>query len=196
MSTKIIMVLDRSGSMSGLESDVIGGFNSLLAEQKKLLKEAKFTTILFDNHYEILHDNIDIGLVKFITDNDYWARGTTALLDALGKTIVNVRRHSDKNDNVLFIINTDGLENASKEYNKQQIKDMIGECKDNLEWDFIFLGANIDAFAEGGSMNIDFNFNYDGTREGTQSMYSAVSKTVAIYTSNSGDLNTEHLNNI
>lgn len=186
MSNKIVFILDRSGSMSGLEKDVIGGFNSFLSEQKKLKDKAEVTTILFDHYYEVLHDNVDINKVEPITDKQYYPRGNTALLDAIGKTIKNIDNATKKKDNVLFVINTDGFENASREYNNQQIKELVEHYEKKHEWKFIFLGANMDAFSVGTNMGITYNFNYANTRDGISAMYAAVSNTTRGWRNTSG----------
>jgi len=149
--TELVFILDRSGSMGGLESDTIGGFNSMLAKQKVEPGECRITTILFDNKYEILHDRIDIKAVNAITDREYYVRGQTALLDAVGKTInkiggVQKNTAADhRAEKVLFVITTDGMENASREFNYEMINSMIKRQKSKYGWEFIFLGANIDA---------------------------------------------------
>jgi uncharacterized protein YegL len=187
MTTKIIMVLDRSGSMSGLEDDVIGGFNSFVSEQKKLKDTATLTTVLFDDKYEILHDNIDLQEVKSITNKEYIVRGgLTALLDAIGKTIKRVGPHTNKKDNVLFIINTDGKENYSKEFNSEQIRDLVKRQEEKHGWKFVFLGANIDSFAEGRNMGINQNFNYQKTEIGIHNLYAAMSDTTTMYRNTRG----------
>jgi len=150
-STELVFILDRSGSMSGLESDTIGGFNSMLEKQQEEAGECRLTTILFDEHVEILHDRLDIKAVKPMTKREYFVRGCTALLDAIGKTIdkiSNVQQSTSpeyRAEKVLFIITTDGMENASREFSCDKIKSLINEKKSECEWEFIFLGANIDA---------------------------------------------------
>lgn len=157
--TEIVFILDRSGSMHGLEGDTIGGFNSLLEKQKAEEGEAVVTTVLFDDKYELLHDRINIKGISPITTEDYYVRGCTALLDAIGSTISkidNTQKYTLKEqraENVIFVIVTDGLENASKEFTYKSIKEMV-ESKQKLGWEFIFLGANMDAIAEGGKIGI------------------------------------------
>ena len=187
--TELVFILDRSGSMGGLESDTIGGFNSMLAKQQAEPGECRVTTVLFDNHYEVLHDRIDVKAVNPITDKEYFVRGSTALLDAVGRTI-NKIKSVQKNtaedyraEKVLFIITTDGMENASCEYNYHKIKMMIERQKSMYGWEFIFLGANIDA-AEvasrfGVSRNRAQNFHNDG--EGIALNYAILSETVASF---------------
>ena len=148
--TEIVFILDRSGSMSGLEADTIGGFNSMLEKQKKQEGEALVSTVLFDSTCEVLHDRVDIQKVEKLTDRDYYVRGCTALLDAIGGAIHHIGnvhkyiREEDVPEHVMFIITTDGMENASREYSSDRVKKMIGEKKE-LGWEFLFLGANIDA---------------------------------------------------
>lgn len=174
--TEIVFLLDRSGSMAGLESDTIGGYNHFIEEQKKIKGEVNLTTVLFDNKYELLHDGEDIQKVKPITEKEYFVRGTTALMDAIGLTITKIQKRA-KNKKVIFVITTDGLENASKEYTKAKIKTMISSLK---EWEFIYLGANIDAYAEGMSIGISQKniANYQADKTFTKKMYSCISKAV------------------
>ena len=167
----IVFLLDRSGSMGGLESDTIGGYNSYLNKQKD--KNAKVTTVLFDDQYEMLHDRVEIGKVKKLTNKEYYVRGCTALLDAIGKTIKYMDKQNPKK--VVFVITTDGLENASREYNKEQIKELI---KGHSSWEFIYIGAGIDSYAEGSSIGIkESNIsNYVKDKRGTSKMFGAVDK--------------------
>ena len=151
--TEVVFILDRSGSMSGLEDDTIGGFNSILKKQREEDGDANVTTILFDNEIEMLHKRVNIKEIKNITSDDYYVRGCTALLDAIGYSInfmINVakNKNEEKAKNVLFIITTDGYENASKEYSYEKIKKMITYQKEKYNWKFLFLGANIDAISE------------------------------------------------
>lgn len=158
--TEIVFILDRSGSMAGLESDTIGGFNGLLEKQKENEGRAIVTTVLFDEKYELLHDRIDIKGIKPINDDDYFVRGCTALLDAVGRTISkidNVQKNTlklERAENVLFVIVTDGFENASKEYTYSAVKKLIEEKK-KMGWEFMFLGANIDAAEEASKIGIE-----------------------------------------
>ena len=167
----IVFLLDRSGSMGGLESDTIGGYNSYLSKQKD--KNAKVTTVLFDDQYEMLHDRVDIKKVKKLTSEEYYVRGCTALLDAIGKTINYI--DSCKPKKVIFVITTDGLENASKEFSKKKIKSLI---KKHDNWEFIYIGAGIDSYAEGSSIGIkDSNIsNYVKDRKGTSKLFGAALK--------------------
>lgn len=174
-TTEIVFILDRSGSMGGLEDDTIGGFNSMLAKNKKSEGEAYVTTILFDDKVETLHDREDIKEVKPITENEYYVRGCTALLDAVGRTISHIASvHKSLKENkpqkTIFIITTDGQENASKEYNKKTVKDLIEKQKKESGWEFIFLGANIDAAETAESIGIDRKraVNYRNDSKGVQ----------------------------
>ncbi len=184
--TELVFILDRSGSMSGLEKDTIGGFNSMLSKQKEIEGQANITTILFDNDYELLHDHISIRGVKPITKKDYYVRGTTALLDAVGKTIhkmISIQRNTTKEqqaEKVIFVITTDGMENASCEYNYNEIKRMIQKQKKNYDWEFIFLGANIDAEVEGERFGIDRDRSarFHNDTEGVELNYTAVSNAI------------------
>ena len=150
-STELVFVLDRSGSMGGLENDTIGGFNSMLSKQQAEPGECRITTVLFDHAYEILHDRIEIKAVSPISEREYYVRGQTALLDAIGRSI-NKIRNAQKNtaedyraDKVLFVITTDGMENASREFTYEMVKSLVEKQKEAHGWEFIFLGANIDA---------------------------------------------------
>jgi uncharacterized protein YegL len=157
--TELVFILDRSGSMSGLEGDTIGGFNAMLEKQKKEPGEAMVTTVLFDDQYELLHDRINLMGVMPMTDREYYARGTTSLLDAIGKTIQKIKgvqkntSEEMRAEKVLFVIITDGFENASREYSFGQVKKLIEEQKKN-NWEFLFLGANIDSEDTGRKMGI------------------------------------------
>lgn len=185
--TELVFILDRSGSMSGLESDTIGGYNSMLSKQKKEEGEATITTVLFDDEYELLHDRISIKGVDSITDKEYFVRGTTALLDAIGKTlnkIINVQRHTaedEKAENIMFVIITDGMENSSYEYNYDKIKNMIEHQKNKYGWEFIFLGANIDSVATAEHFGIDKDraADYKADSKGTLLNYEVISETVS-----------------
>ena len=170
-SIDIIFLLDRSGSMYGSEKDTIGGFNSFIKDQKKKEVQAKVTTILFDHGYEILYKRKDLYDVEDLTETEYYVRGSTALLDAIGKTIITMDREID--NDVLFVITTDGYENSSKEFTKSQIKNMII----NHSWEFIYLGADIDSYAEAAGIGIrqDRTANYEKTHDGINQMYEAMS---------------------
>lgn len=185
--TELVFILDKSGSMSGLESDTIGGYNAMLKKQQKESGEAIVTTVLFDDNYELLHDRINIKGIRPITEKEYFVGGCTALLDAMGKTIhkiVNVQKHTSEDqrpDKVMFIITTDGMENASREYTYEKIKKMVEYQKEKYEWEFIFLGANIDAISTAARFGIgaDRAANYHADSEGTRLNYEAVSHVVS-----------------
>ena len=165
----VVFLLDRSGSMGGIEKDTIGGYNSYIDSQRG--KNVKVTTILFDDKYEVLHNRVDVDNIKKLTNKEYYVRGCTALLDAIGKTI---REMEDKNPNkVIFIITTDGYENTSTKYNKSQIKELISVHKD---WKFMYIGADIDSYSEGRSLGIkdEFIANYKKTDRGISKLYNAL----------------------
>lgn len=185
--TELIFILDRSGSMSGLESDTIGGYNAMLGKQKKEPGEAVITTVLFDDKYELLHDRINLRGIQPITDNEYFVRGSTALLDAVGKTINkigNAQKHTaedERAEHVMFVITTDGMENASQEFSYEKIRQMIERQKSKYGWEFIFLGANIDAIATAERFGIreDRATNYNADSEGTLLNYDVICETVS-----------------
>ena len=185
--TELVFILDRSGSMSGLESDTIGGDNALLEKQKKEVGEAVITTVLFDDKYELLHDRINIRGIVPITDREYYVRGSTALLDAVGKTINkigNAQKHTaedERAEHVMFVITTDGMENASCEFSYAKVRKMIEHQKRKYGWEFIFLGANIDAIATAERFGIseDRAANYNADSEGTSLNYAVISETVS-----------------
>lgn len=185
--TELVFILDRSGSMSSLESDTIGGFNSMIEKQKKETGEAYVTTVLFNHEYTLLHDHVNLQDVQPMTAGDYWTRGTTALFDAVGSTINSVgRRLSDtpedeRPEKVIFVITTDGYENASKEFNRSKVKEMIEHQQSKYSWLFMFLGANIDAAEEASNMGINAMFarTYTASDVGTTSVYSAVTEALA-----------------
>ena len=169
----IVFLLDKSGSMSGSESDTIGGYNSFINKEKKSNTNSLVTTVLFDNNYHKLYDRININNVKKLTSKDYYVGGCTALYDAIGITI----NEMDKNnpDKVLFVITTDGLENASREYNKNNIKKLIESHKN---YEFIFLGAGIDSYSEGESIGIRKTniSNYSKSGRGINKMFASINK--------------------
>ena len=185
--TELVFILDRSGSMSGLEGDTIGGYNAMLEKQKKEQGEAVITTVLFDDKYELLHDRINLKGIQPITEKEYYVRGTTALLDAVGRTIskiVNVQKHTaedERAENVMFVITTDGMENASREYSYEKVRRMIEHQKSKHGWEFIFLGANIDAVdtAERFGIGQDRAVNYNADSDGTLLNYEVISETVS-----------------
>jgi uncharacterized protein YegL len=186
MKTELVFILDKSGSMAGLEGDTIGGFNSMLSKQQKAEGECFVTTVLFNNEYELLHDRISVNGISSITDKDYEVGGTTALLDAIGSTIqkiVNVQKKTkveERADKVLFVITTDGMENASREYSAVKIKKMVEYQKSKYDWEFLFLGANIDAVSTAAQFGIDEDYavDYHADEAGTQLNYEAVHEVV------------------
>ena len=184
--TEIVFILDRSGSMAGLEDDTIGGFNGMIAQQQKEAGEALVSTILFDNYTEVIHDRVDIQQVAPLTRSDYYVRGCTALLDAVGKSIRHIRnihkyaREEDRPEKTLFVITTDGMENASREYTYDRVRKMIEHQQEKYGWEFLFLGANIDAAKEAARFGIqaDRAANYHADHQGTAVVYEAVSQAV------------------
>ena len=184
--TEIVFILDRSGSMSGLESDTIGGYNAMLEKQKTAPGQAIVSTVLFDDHCEVLHDRLDIKTVVPMSDKEYFVRGCTALLDAVGGAIHHIgnihkyAREEDRPEKTLFIITTDGMENASRRYNYDRVKMMIERQKEKYGWEFIFLGANIDAVevADRFGISADRAANYHADSEGTQLNYEVVSEAI------------------
>ena len=180
--TELVFILDRSGSMSGLESDTIGGFNSMLAKQKQEPGGAWVSTILFNNERTVVHDRLPLENVPPLTERDYVPRGTTALLDAVGKAIHhigNIHKYARKEDvpeRTLFVITTDGLENASKHYTYDRIRHMIERQKEKYGWEFLFLGANIEAAAEAGRMGIDSRWaaEYRHDPEGVEDCFMSI----------------------
>lgn len=183
--TELIFILDRSGSMSGLESDTIGGFNAMLEKQKKEAGECRITTVLFDSQYELLHDRVDIDKVQPITEKDYFVRGSTALLDAMGKTMHKIERVQQcEPSRVLMVIITDGEENSSREYLLETIKMKVKFLKEK-SWEFIFLGANMDAVTTAGHMGIDPHHavDYVADSEGTELNFKVMSDAVSNFRS-------------
>lgn len=182
-TTELVFILDKSGSMGGLESDTIGGYNSMLTKQKEIEGKCRLTTVLFDNEYELLHDRIDIRAVSPITEKEYFVGGSTALLDAIGTTIHkigSVQRHTSdeyKAGKVMFVIITDGEENSSREYSAEKIKAQIEEQKTKHGWEFIFLGANIDAVQTAGrfGINADRAADYLADSKGTELNFKVMS---------------------
>ena len=184
--TEIVFILDRSGSMSGLEADTIGGFNSMIEKQKKTEGEALISTVLFDNTSEVIHDRVSVQNIKPMTDEDYMVRGCTALLDAIGGAIHHIgnvhkyARAEDVPEHTMFVITTDGMENASRKYDSEKVKKMIERQKEKYGWEFLFLGANIDAVetARGFGISEDRAVNYHSDSEGTQLNYEVVSEAI------------------
>ena len=184
--TELVFILDRSGSMSGLEKDTIGGFNSMLEKQRKEPGGAVVFTVLFDNEIEVIHDRVAIAEVPNLTDDEYFVRGCTALLDAVGSSIHhigNVHKYARKEDipeKTLFVITTDGMENASHRYSYDKVRSMIERQKERYGWEFIFLGANIDAAAEARKFGIDESMaaNYLCDEAGTALNYEVISEAI------------------
>jgi uncharacterized protein YegL len=187
--TELVFILDKSGSMSGLEADTIGGYNSMLAKQQAMEGDCHITTVLFDNNYELLHDRIDIKAVSPITDKEYKVGGSTALLDAIGRTINkigNAQKHTTEDyraEKVMFVIITDGEENSSREYSSEKVKAQVGQQKAKYGWEFIFLGANIDAVQTAGRLGIgaDRAIDYVPDSVGTSLHFKVMAETVAIF---------------
>jgi uncharacterized protein YegL len=185
--TELVFILDRSGSMSGLEADTIGGYNAMLEKQRKEQGDAVITTVLFDDRYELLHDRISLRGIVPITEKEYFVRGSTALLDAVGRTISkigNAQKHTaedERAEKVLVVITTDGLENASREYGYDKVRSMIERQKARYGWEFIFLGANIDAIETAARFGIseDRAVNYNADCAGTRLNYEVISETVS-----------------
>ena len=183
---EMIFILDRSGSMKGLETETINGYNSLLEKQRKASGEALISTVLFDNQFEVLHNRLDIKEVKEITTSEYYVRGTTALLDAVGRSIrkiVNIYRRLPvdiKPEKTIFVITTDGMENASREFTYDDVKQMISYQKEKFNWEFIFLGANIDAVKTASRFGIteERAANYLSDRIGTSLNYEVISDAI------------------
>ena len=184
--TELVFILDRSGSMAGLEGDTIGGFNAMIEKQKKEPGEAFVSTILFDNVSEVLHDRVDINEIKPMTRNDYNVRGCTALLDAIGGAIHHIgnvhkyARPEDVPEHTIFVITTDGMENASHRYSSQDIKAKIKRQTEKYGWEFIFLAANIDAVetAENIGIRRERAANYRQTNKGVERSYYAMSEAI------------------
>lgn len=184
--TEIVFILDRRGSMSGLESDTIGGFNSMIAKQQKEEGEAIVSTVLFDDETDVIHDRVAIGEVKKLTEEDYYVRGCTALLDAVGGAIHHIgnvhkyAREEDRPAKTLFVITTDGLENASRHYSFKDVKKLIKRQQEKYNWEFLFLGANIDAIEVAGNMGIsrDRAANYNCDEVGTALNYQVLEAAV------------------
>ncbi len=185
--TELVFILDRSGSMSGLENDTIGGFNSMILKQKKEPGNAFVTTVLFDHDCELLHDRINLKNIELMTKHDYYVRGSTALLDAIGKSIkkmIHTQKRANENTkakHVMFVIITDGMENSSMAYGYEKIRQMIEHQKSHYNWEFIFLGANMDAIstAERFGIQRDRAVNFNADHEGTILNYEVISDTIS-----------------
>ena len=184
--TELVFILDRSGSMAGLEADTIGGFNSMIEKQRKEDGECLVSTVLFDNYSEVLHDRVKLSEIKPMTDEEYTVRGCTALIDALGGAIHhigNVHKYARPEDvpaHTMFIITTDGQENASHKYTSDRVKQMIERQKERYGWEFLFIGANIDAVETAARYGIDKNraVNYKADGQGTKILYASVAQAV------------------
>lgn len=184
--TEMVFILDRSGSMSGLEDDTIGGFNAMIEKQKKEPGEAFVSTVLFDNVSEVIHDRSNIQRIAPMTREQYYVRGSTALLDAVGGAIHHIgnvhkyAREEDRPEKTVFVITTDGMENASRMYSYEKVRSMIQRQKEKYGWEFIFLGANIDAAKEAARFGIseDCAANYHADTLGTAVIYEAMSEAV------------------
>ena len=184
--TELVFILDRSGSMGGLESDTIGGFNSMIDKQRREPGEVLVTTVLFDDKYEVIHDRFRMEMIHPLTDKDYYARGCTALLDAIGGAVHHIgnvhkyARDEDRPEHTVFVITTDGEENSSREYSYEKIKKMVKRQQEKYGWEFIFLGANMDAIGEAGKLGIrsDRAVRYECDGAGTILNYSVLSETV------------------
>ena len=185
--TEIVFILDRSGSMSGLEKDTIGGYNSLLEKQKKEEGQVLVSTVLFDDKQEVLHDRVDLNVLKPMTEKEYYVRGCTALLDAVGGAIHHIgnvhkyAREEDRPEKTLFIITTDGMENSSHRYTYDRVKNMVERQKARYGWEFLFLGANIDAIEVAGRFGIQANraVKYECDARGTEVNYKVLNKAVS-----------------
>ena len=193
--TEVVFILDRSGSMSGLESDTIGGFNSMIEKQKKEEEgEVLISAVLFDDRSEVLYDRVPVDKIEPMNDKQYYVRGSTALLDAIGGAIHHIAnvhkyaREEDRPEKTLFIITTDGMENASRTYDYDKVKKMVKKEEKKYGWEFLFLGANIDSVKVAGSFGIraDRAVNYVCDEAGTALHYSAISETVSAVRRSSG----------
>jgi uncharacterized protein YegL len=184
--TEIVYILDRSGSMGGLEADTIGGFNAMMEKQKKTGEKALVSTVLFDDRSEVIHDRVPIDKIEKMTDKQYYVRGCTALLDAVGGAIRHIGnvhkyiRQEDRPDNTLVVITTDGMENASHKYSQREVKRLIEKHKEGEGWEFLFIGANIDSVETAESMGIDARraVNYTASKEGTKKLFRGVGRAV------------------
>ena len=184
--TEIVFILDRSGSMAGLEGDTIGGFNAMIEKQRLEPGEALVSTVLFDNHSDVIHDRLTLDRIPRLTNREYYVRGCTALLDAVGSAISHIAtihkyaREEDRPEKTLFVITTDGMENASRRYTYEMVRNLIEKQKREYGWEFLFLGANIDAAREAARFGIhpDRAVDYRADHRGTRVIYETVSETV------------------
>lgn len=183
--TELVFILDRSGSMAGLEKDTIGGFNAMLEKQKKIDGKCYVSTVLFDHEQKVLHDRLDLNDIAPLTEKDYTVRGCTALIDAIGSAVHHIEnihkyaRPEDVPEHTIFIITTDGMENASKRYNADDVRRTISQ-KTELGWEFLFLGANIDAVETAGRLGIrkDRAVKYHADKKGTKVIYDTLGETL------------------
>ena len=184
--TELVMILDRSGSMGGLESDTIGGYNSMLKKQREAEGEVLVSTVPFDDRTEVLYDRVPLEKLPQMTEKEYYVRGCTALLDAVGGAVRHIgnvhkyAREEDRPEKTIFVITTDGLENASCEYSYDRVKKMVERQKEKYGWEFLFLGANIDAIETAGRFGItaDRAANYHSDRKGTALNYEVLADAV------------------
>ena len=184
--TELVFILDRSGSMSGLEGDTVGGFNTMIEKQKKQNAPCYVSTVLFNNTSEVLYDRVKLGEVQKMTEEDFFVGGSTALMDAIGGAIHHIGnihkyiRPEDVPANTMFVIMTDGMENASRRYSSEQVKQMIERQKKRYGWEFLFIGANIDAVETAARYGIDADraVNYHADKEGTRVVYQSVANAV------------------
>ena len=184
--TELVFILDRSGSMAGLEQDTIGGFNAMLQKQRGEPGEAVISTVLFDNETEVIYDRLPLDRVPALTEKEYYVRGCTALLDAVGGAIHHIgnvhkyAREEDRPEKTLFVITTDGMENASRRYTYDKVKAMIERQRETYGWEFLFLGANIDAAQEAARFGIraDCAADYYADSIGTEAVYESVCEAV------------------
>lgn len=186
-TTEIVFILDRSGSMAGLESDTIGGFNALIEKQKRQGSAARISLILFDDQTDIVLDRVPIMQVGALSEDEYYVRGCTALLDAVGKSVTHISglhqsmKKENRPEKTLFIITTDGMENSSQEYSLSQVKNLIEKQKERYHWEFLFLGANIDAIKTADSMGIRANrsANFHADEKGLMKKFKAIDSAIS-----------------
>jgi uncharacterized protein YegL len=185
-SLELVFLLDRSGSMSGLEHDTIGGFNGMIQKQRQMEGEVRVSTMLFDDRFDVIHDRLPIESISPLSEREYYVRGSTALLDAIGRSIRHIRKVRDRQaepermNKVLFVITTDGMENASREFSADYVKLLVERMQEKEQWEFLFLGANIDAIAVAEQVGIraDRSANFHADKKGIRSHYDSVSKAV------------------